>query len=409
MLYDNAQLVSLYSDAWLMWKDHTCKETVNETLAFVRKEMTHPDGGFYSSMDADSEGIEGKYYTWGTGEFKKVAGAGADLVARFYQLDGKGLWESGRNILMREVAVEGFAPRVGLQPSQFRTVLKSARTKLMKARLKRVRPALDDKVLTSWNALMMKGFIDAYRAFENQDYLKTAVKNADFLIREVMDEEGRLFHSWKNGRATINGFLEDYSFLAEALIALYEVTFEKKYLDRALLLAEYAVKHFYDGSNGFFFITSSLDPALFARKQEVSDNVIPSSNSTMARVLHMLGLVYEREDFSKISTGMVLAIKEHATRYPSSFSNWASLMLSQVYPYHTIAITGEECLEKAARIRKMFHPNLLICGSKEESDLPILQNRFIEGETMMYLCTGKECRLPTSDVEEVWKQLEKLR
>lgn len=401
MLYDNAQLVSLYTRAWQRWKDPLYQETVHETLVFVLKELTHPSGGFYSSLDADSEGVEGKYYTWGTGEFKQALEGNADLVARYYQVAGKGLWEGDRNILMRSQTAGEFATRVGLQPSQFKTLLKSARARLHKARQKKVMPALDDKVLTSWNGLMLKGFAEAYGAFGKPAYLAAAKKNAEFLISGVMEPDGRLFHNWKKGKATINGFLEDYCFLAEGLIALYQVTFEERYLEKALLLTEYAHHHFYDPGTGLFFLTSSIDPPLIARKQELYDNVIPSSNASMAGVFHLLGLAYERPGLTEISRDMTSRIALQATKHSSAFTRWASVMLDQVRPFHTIVITGPECMARADELRKLPPPGLFFCGSKDESRLPILKNRYVEGETLIYLCTGNECRMPTSSVEEI--------
>jgi uncharacterized protein len=401
MLYDNAQLVSLYAEAWHATKEPLFREVVEETLQFVLRELTSPDGGFYSSLDADSEGEEGKYYTWGAGEISLVLENQADMIRKYYHIGGKGFWESGKNILLRNQSPEEFAREQGLHPSAFKTILKPARAKMLKARSKRVRPGLDNKLLTSWNALMMKGFVDSYRVFGKQEYLDAAIKNADFLIQSMIASDGRLAHNWNPGRTSINGFLEDYCFLAEGLISLYEVTFDESYLKKALTLAEYAITHFYNRENGLFFPSSDLDPMLFARKQEVYDNVIPSSNSSMARVLFILGLALEREDFIEISTRMVLSVREQIVKYAYSFTNWASVMLNMVNPYYTLAITGPGCLEKAAAIRKHYHPSLFFCGSETGSDLPILKDRFVGGQTLLFICTGKECKLPTPSVEEV--------
>ena len=406
MLYDNAQLVSLYSQAWQLWEDPLCHDTVEETLGFIQREMTHPQGGFYSSLDADSEGVEGKYYTWGTGEFKQGLESHADLVARYFQLGDKGAWEEGRNILIRTEPAEEFAARSGLQPAQFRNILRSARTRLLKVREKRERPALDDKILTSWNGLMLKGYADAYMAFHKREYLAAAVRNAEFLVSEMMDKEGRLYHSWKNGKASVNGFLEDYCFMAEGLISLYQVTFDKKYLDHAKALANYAIEHFYDPKQGLFYMTSALDPPLIARKSEVFDNVIPSSNSVMARVLLLLGLAYEEQEYTDRAEKMMHLMREQVSKFPSAYANWANLFFTHAFPFHTLVITGEKAHERLKKLWKTYHPDVFYCGSEQEEALPVLQNRYVEGETMMYLCTGKECRLPTSSVADILGQLE---
>jgi uncharacterized protein YyaL (SSP411 family) len=406
MLYDNAQLVSLYSNSFKKWQDPLYQETVKDTLAFILQEMTHPAGGFYSSLDADSEGVEGKYYTWGAGELKQVVDSQPDLIGKYYQVGEKGQWEEGRNILLRTQRPDEFAQQVGLQPSQFKSILKSARSKLMKTRQKRVRPALDDKILTSWNGLMMKGFVEAFMAFNNKEYLDAALKNAEFLLAEVMDDDGRLFHCWKGGKASINGFLEDYSFVAEGLTALYQVTFNQLYLDKALSLAEYALGHFYDQKTGIFYVTSSLDPPLIARKTELYDNVIPSSNASMARVLYDLGLVFERADLFDASRRMLSGMRDQVFKYPSAYSYWACLLQREVTPFYTLVTMGPDAIEHAKTINRSFHPNVFICGNeREEGFLPLFENRYIEGETMLYLCTGKECRLPTPSVEEILRQL----
>jgi len=400
MLYDNAQLVSLYAGAWLASGDNLYKEVVEETLQFIRRELTSPEGAFYSSLDADSEGIEGKYYTWGTAEINQILGNQADLLRKYYNIGGKGFWEAGQNILIRTQSQEEFAKEQGLHPSAFKTILKPACAKLLKFRSKRTRPGLDNKILTSWNGLMMKGFTDSYRVFGKQEYLDAAIHNAQFMMENMMEPDGRLFHSYNQCKASINGFLEDYCFLAEGLISLYQVSFEESYLKKALALAEYTISHFYHKENGLFFVTSDLDPSLIARKQEIFDHVIPSSNSSMAKVLFVLGLAFERADLTDISTRMVKVVREQIVNNPSSFANWASVMINMIYPFYTIAVTGPEYFEKASVIRKQYHPSVFICGSESASELPLLKDRFVEGETMIYVCTGKECKLPTKSVEE---------
>ncbi len=403
MLYDNAQLISLYSKAWLAFRDNLYKETVEDTLQFIKRELTSPEGGFWSALDADSEGEEGKFYTWDATEISQLLGSQADLIKKYYHIGGKGLWEKGKNILLHTLSPEEFAKDQGLQPSAFKTILKPARGKLLKARSNRVRPGLDNKILTSWNALMMKGYVDAYRAFGREEYLECARKNAKFIIENMMEDDGKLAHSFNRGKNKINGFLEDYAMLADSLLELYSVSFEEEYLRKALLLAEYAILHFHNPENGLFFVTSDLDTPLVARKQEVYDNVIPSSNSVMAKVLHILGLVFEREDLATISDRMVEAVKEQAVKYSSSFANWNSVMVAKAWPYYTVVIAGPECREKANLLQKHYLPSVIICGSEKSSELPVFKDRFVEGETMIYVCTGQECKLPTSSVEEAVK------
>jgi uncharacterized protein YyaL (SSP411 family) len=408
MLYDNAQLISLYSEAFGFFSDNLYKEIVEDTVAFIFREMTSQDGGFYSSLDADSEGEEGKYYTWGEAEISLLLGNHSDMIKKYYHIGDKGYWENGRNILLRTLAPEEFAREQGFQPSAFKTILKPAKAKFLKARSKRVRPALDNKILTSWNGMMLKALADAYRVSGNKEYLERAMLNTRNTIARMMGEDGRLYHSYNRDTASVNGFLEDYAFLAEGLLSIYQVTFDETYLEKARLLVDYAIAHFFDHEKNLFFVTSDLDPPLIARKHEIYDNVIPSSNSVMAGVLNILGLVYEREDYLEISSKMVLNIRDQLMKYPSAFANWGSVMLSLAYPFYSVVITGQESLEKALIMQKSYHPNVFFCGSKNGSDLPIFKDRFVEGETMIFVCSGRECKLPTTSIEESEKYFSQI-
>jgi uncharacterized protein YyaL (SSP411 family) len=401
MLYDNAQQVSLYAEAWHAIREPLYREIVEETLQFVLRELTSPDGGFYSSLDADSEGVEGKYYTWGAGEINLILENQADLVRKYYHIGGKGFWEAGQNILLRTQSPEEFAREQGLQPSAFKTILKPARARLLKARSKRIRPGLDNKILTSWNALMIKGFIDSFQAWDNPLFLETAIKNANFILINAGRDDGGLNHNIPSGKKPVNGFLEDYAHLTDAFLGLYQATFDEKWLEKASQLADYTIRHFYDEVTGFFFFTSDLDPALISRKTEIYDNVIPSSNSTMAQVLFKLGLSLERNDFSGIADRMLDQVIPMFREYPPSFSNWASLLLYRIYDFQVIAVTGEDYHQKIKPLKEFYFPGKMFFASAEKSDLPYLEDRLVEGKTMLYLCTGKNCRLPSEDPAEV--------
>jgi hypothetical protein len=296
--------------------------------------------------------------------------------------------------------MEEFAREQGFQPSAFKTILKSARAKLLKARSKRIRPDLDHKILTSWNGMMIKALAEAYKVFGKKEYLEKAEFNTGFLMAEVMDEDGRLYHSLTRDKVTINGFLEDYAFLAEGLLALYEVTFNEIYIEKAKLLADYAIQHFYNQENGLFFMTSDLDPPLIARKYDIYDNVIPSSNSIIAGVLSILGLIFEEEYYREISLKMIIKMKEQFVKYPSTFANWGSIMIRMAYPFYTVVVTGDKFREQAIEMQKKYYPNAFFCGSAGESRLPVCENRFVEGKTVIYVCSGKECLMPAVSVEE---------
>lgn len=409
MLYDNAQLVSIYARAFHVFEEPLYREVAEETLEFVRREMTGPEGAFFSALDADSEGEEGKYYLWRMQEFREALGKHADLVGRFYQVGSKGLWEQGRNILLRTMTAADFAKSQGLQPSAFKAILKPAKQKLLRYRANRQRPGLDDKILVSWNALMAKAYTDAFLALGKPGYLQAAIRNTEFILASASREDGGLNHTVSSGPSPINGFLEDYALMADHLLQLYQATFEEKWLRKALELAEYAIRHFHDADSGLLCFSSALDAALVARKTEIHDNVVPSSNSVMARVLNHLGVAFDREDLVGLSRKMLEKMKPVIHRHPASFANWASLWMEQENPERVIAVCGPGFREKIETIRQFRFPGITYFGSDKASDLPYLHNRFVSGMTLIYYCTGKECKLPTEETEVVKNLLSRQR
>jgi len=255
MLYDNGQLVSLYSEAYQLTKDPLYKQIVYETIEFIQRELTSPEFGFYSSLDADSEGEEGKFYVWTRNELEEILGDDESLFSEYYNVTYNGNWEHYNNILLRKKTDKQFADKHKISVKELRQKLTSAKEAVFKVRSKRIRPGLDDKILTEWNALMLKGYVDAYRAFNDDKFLKIALKNAKFIVENMMDGS-RLDRNFKNGKSTINGYLSDYSFTIEAFIALYEATFDEAWLMKAKELMDYAIKHFYDAGSNMFYFTS---------------------------------------------------------------------------------------------------------------------------------------------------------
>ncbi len=413
MLYDNAQLVSLYSRAFRASGDPLYREVVEETLEFIGREMTSHDGAFYTALDADSEGEEGKFYTWTEPEMRAALGKDAGLIMRYFNVGGKGLWEDGRNILVREMTSQEFAKSQGLQPSAFKPILQQARKKLLKARGARTRPGLDNKILTGWNAMMAEAYANAFLAFGKPEYLQSAIDNADYLLDHASRPDGGLFHNIAASDDTINGFLEDYAHVIQMLIRLYSASFDEKYLRKALSLSDYAIQHFHDPDTGMFYYTSDLDPALVARKIELHDGVIPSSNSVMARVLRHLGIAFEREDLVSISDRMLRAVlssfkpqnstlnTKHSTLNIAFQANWASLWLESAIGEKVMAVIGPDYMEKIGALRRLNFPGIIYFGSERPSELPYLESRFVEGQTLIYYCTGKECKMPVEDPAEV--------
>jgi uncharacterized protein YyaL (SSP411 family) len=325
--------VSLYCDAYQVSKDPLYKQIVFETLAFVERELTSPEGAFYSALDADSEGEEGKYYVWTQDELQEVLKKDFDLFADYFNINDRGLWEYNNYILLRHNTDEVIAARHKMSVDELEKKISRMKQKLLPVREKRVRPGLDDKTLTSWNALMVKAYIDAYNVFDEQHFLNAAVKNITFILQKQLRHDDGLNHNYKNGKSTINGYLEDYCFTIEALIALYESTFIERYLLKANELMSYCIVHFHDAKSGMFYFTSDEDKALICRKMELSDNVIPASNSSIAKSLFKLGHHFEKEEYITMSKNMLNNMLSDIASHGSGYSNWAMLLLDFTQPF----------------------------------------------------------------------------
>ncbi|TYC10687.1 thioredoxin domain-containing protein [Bizionia gelidisalsuginis] len=403
MLYDNGQLVSLYADAYLITKDPLYKEVITETLDFVARELTTPNGAFYSSLDADSntsEGVleEGAYYVWTKRELETLLKSDYKLFAEYYNINAFGFWEHKNYVLIRSESDQDFTTNHKLSQHGLNTKKQEWKTLLLKERAKRETPRLDDKSLTSWNALMLKGYLDAYRVLGDKTYLDAALKNAYFIVNNQLKKDGSLYHSYKNDTSSINGFLEDYATTIEAFILAYEITLDKQWLYTARDLTNYAFDHFYDAASKMFFFTNNNDARLVSRSIDYRDNVIPASNSIFAKNLfklsHFLGNAY----YLKTATTMLHNVSPEITEYPSGFSNWLDLMLNYTEPYYEVAIAGKDAKEKLKELNTTYIPNKLIVGSTTACNLPLLEHRFIDGETLIYVCVNKSCKLPVSNV-----------
>ena len=405
MLYDNGQLLSLYSQAYQHYKSDDYKNVVYETVEFIKRELLDETGAFYSALDADSEGEEGKFYVWTKEELKALLGEDYPWVAEYYEVGKKGAWEHGNNILLHTKNLEELATSMNLSSEEAASKLKSVNEKLFAERAKRERPGLDDKTLTSWNALTIVGLADAYQAFQEKEFLKLALNNAQFILDNQYTEEGKLLHSYKGGISKLDGFLEDYCFTIEAWIKLYQVTLNEIWLERAKDLADICISDFYNSQQGMFYFTSSNSAKLVARKMELNDNVIPASNSSLANSLHLLGLYFDNKAYTGMSETMLNNIQPHIGNYGSGYSNWAQLYLRQVYPFYEIAVSGKDASEVTQELASVYIPNKMIIGSKKESPLPLMEGKYVEGETFIYVCINKACQMPVTQVDEALKQI----
>ncbi|WP_257666440.1 thioredoxin domain-containing protein [Parapedobacter tibetensis] len=402
MLYDNAQLVSLYAEAWQQRPTDQYKRVVAETLEWVRREMTSPEGGFYCALDADSEGVEGKFYIFHQAEIEEVLGEDAPLFIRYFSVSDEGNWEEERtNVLKVDMEADKLAQEVGFSDSEWEAYLAQGKQKLLDYRNDRVHPGLDNKLLTSWNALMLKGFVDAYRVFDDAEYLEMALGNAEFLRQHVYAEDGGLLHQPASNGKTIAGFLDDYAFCIEAYIALYEATFEEVWLEEAKRLMEYVLAHFYDKKAAVFYYASDKAEQLIARKQEIMDNVIPSSSSSIVRQLYRLGLVFDEQRYKDIASQALANVFPQLASYGSAYSNWATQLLEEVYGCYEIVLTGPDWLTMRRALDKHYLPNKMILGGTKGT-LPLLAGK-MGNETQAYVCKDKTCSMPTTGIDELMK------
>jgi uncharacterized protein YyaL (SSP411 family) len=402
MLYDNGQLISLYAEAFVSSQLPLFKQVAQESIAWVKREMTSPEGLFYSALDADSEGVEGKYYVWSADEFEVLTEGDHLLLAEYFNVTERGNWEEEEtNILLRRMTDEDFAKHKGIALEELQLKVKLAKEKLLEQRSRRVKPGLDDKCLTAWNAMMIKGLADSANVFNESEYYEMAKKAADFIITSLRTDTGGLYRNYKNGKVSISGFLDDYAFFIEALLALYAVDFNESWLQEAKKLTDIVLRDFNDIESPMLFYTSDSSEALIARKHEIMDNVIPSSNSVMAQNLQTLGLLFDEAVYLGKASAMLAAVKPQIKTYGSGYSNWAIQLLNEVHGLNEIAITGNEVESVTRTLNSIYIPNkITIAGTN--STLPLLKDKK-SIETKIYICRNKSCQLPVNTVEEAIK------
>ncbi|WP_374950905.1 thioredoxin domain-containing protein [Mucilaginibacter sp.] len=413
MLYDNAQLLSLYAEAHTWNPDPLYKTIADEIITFVSRELTSPEAGFYSALDADSEGKEGKFYIFTKAELEDILGDEADLFNIYYHVTEDGNWEEEQsNVFFRREEDAELADKLGLSVEQLTNRINAARQKVLEARGHRVRPGLDNKILASWNGLMLKGLCDAYRAFDKPTYLELALKNAAFInnnlisgakVKRVYKKESSLpVREGTDGIGEV-AFLDDYANVIDGLIALYEVTFNEDWIIQAQKLTDYALAHYYHEAAGIFYYTADNDEKLIARKSEIMDGVIPASNSVMARNLKKLGLFFDNEGYLDVSAQLLRNIVPHLAKYGTAYANWTILLLDEIFGTYEVAITGSKADEMRIGLEKNYIPNKIILGGNSGT-LPLLEGKFAD-ETQIFVCRDRTCGLPAHNITEALKQI----
>jgi uncharacterized protein len=392
MLYDNALLAGAYLHGWQALGHERYRRVCEETLDWALREMRGPEGGLYSALDADSEGEEGRFYVWTPEEMRAALGDDADAIADFYGVSEAGSFE-GRNVLHLAGGASAPAP----------AGLAAARRALYEARSERARPGLDDKRLASWNALMLAALAEAGAALGREDYLEAALSCAEFILRDLRDGEGRLLRAYKDGEGRLNAYLEDHAFLLEALLTLYEATFEQRWFEEARALADTTIARFGDPERGGFFSTSDDHEELIARRKEIGDHPIPSGNSAAALGLLRLEALTGERSYGEQADGVLRLFAKAAPRQPDAFAHLLRALDFQLSPTKEVALIGDNLAELTTVVRSSYRPHQVVAGGPEGSSAPpLLADRPpVDGKPTAYVCEHFACRAPVTAPEHL--------
>ena len=413
MLYDNGQLASLYLHGWLATGEAEYRRVTEETLDYILREMTHSGGGFFSAQDADSEGVEGKFFVWSPEEIRGALpdAETARAACAYWGLDNGANFE-GHNILFVPREPTEVARELGLSPERLADLIAQARTLLYAAREKRVHPGLDDKVLAGWNGLALAALADAGRALDRPDYIAAAVKNAEFLI-SAMVEGGRLLRSWKGGQARIKGYLEDYAMVGAGLLALYEATFDLRWLVESRRLADEALRLFWDAEQETFYDTGADQEALVVRPRNLFDNAVPAGSSVAIEWLLRLAVFSGEERYEKLAISALRPMADLMSRHPAGFGRYLGALDFHLGPVAEVALVWPAGGDAAPLLKEVFGrylPNRAVvgapAGSAAAGGLPLLAERStVDGNATAYVCRRFVCQLPVTEPQALARQL----
>jgi uncharacterized protein YyaL (SSP411 family) len=408
MLYDNALLIELLSDTHKIEPRKEYADAIIFSLEYIKREMTSPEGGFYAAQDADSEGVEGKFYVWDKSEIDDLLGEEASkLFCDLYDISEAGNWEH-KNILNRKTSFVVKAEELGLDINVLTERLAKSRKILFTERIKRIPPGLDDKILLDWNALMCSAYASAFSALQVSDYRDIAIRNLDFLLgRFSVDGGSAKYHTYKDGQAQYPAFLNDYAFLIKACLDVYQITFNNRYLEEARRLNDFVFECFFDPQINLYYFTAANQGDIVTRKKEIYDSATPSGNAVMVSNLLRLGTMIDSPKLTEIADQMLLKLKGAILNYPGSFAQWGLSILKRAFPGVEIAILGEEALEKAQKIQNHYLPNTVIMASqKADEQYELLKGRFDPTQTLLYLCRNYSCQRPVNHAEEILEMLQ---
>ncbi|MGI8734377.1 MAG: thioredoxin domain-containing protein [Pyrinomonadaceae bacterium] len=415
MLYDNALLSRLYIHLYQVTRDDEARRVAEGVLDYVVREMTSRDGGFYSTQDADSEGVEGKFFVWSLAEIEEALGEyDARLFSTYYNISSGGNFE-GKNILNVTRGVAEVAKETNVTPDELEEALERSRRKLFAIREQRVKPARDEKILTSWNGMMMASFAEAGAVLDRQDYLNVARNNARFVLARLR-RSGLLLRTYKDGIAKLNGYLEDYAFLSDGLLSLYETTGELEWLEECLSVTSTMIEEFWDDQDGGFFFTGKSHETLIVRSKDYFDNATPSGNSVAADVLLRLAVLTDNETYRRLATTVLRLVADSVKRYPSGFGRALCAFDFHLSTPKEIAIVGDPAAAATKELQRevwsRYLPNKVVAhsGASETraSDLvPLLRDRStLAGLPTAYVCEHYSCKEPVTAAAKLAAQLD---
>ena len=413
MLYDNALLARLYLHAYQITGNPLYRRIVEETLEYVMREMTSPEGGFYSAQDADSEGVEGKFFVWLPQEITDALGEeDGEIICRYYGVTPHGNFE-GRNILRVAMDAANLAREEELDAAEFGELLSRSKSKLLETRNKRIAPGLDDKILTSWNGLMLAAFAEAASVLGRKDYAEVAERSAEFLLANLL-RDGRLLRTYKDGDAKLNGYLEDYAFLIDGLLALHEVSFDRGHLQMAVQLGNSMVELFWDAATGQFFDTGHDHEQLVVRPKDLTDNAIPCGSSMAVDALLRLAVITGDGDTERRASMALRSVRQLMITFPTAAGHWLGALdfyLSRPKEIVIVGGRGEPATDALlAEVHRHYIPNRVLLGTDTGDDategLPLLaERRMIDGLATAYVCENYVCQLPVTDAQALARQL----
>jgi uncharacterized protein YyaL (SSP411 family) len=409
MLYDNALLIGVLSEAYQLTKKQLYAETIKQTMQFIEREMLSNENGFYAALDADSEGVEGKFYTWSKQEVDEILQKNAELFCEFYGVVENGNWSEGTpteehtNILWIQEPLQEFAERKNIDILSFKNILQQCNEKLFNERSKRIRPQLDDKILLGWNALMNIAYCKAYAALGIEKYKNLAIANIEFLEIKLQTESG-WHHTYKNNQSKIPAFLDDYAYLINAYIHLQEISGNSDYLIKAKQLTEFVIDNFSEEESGYFFYTNQSQTDVIVRKKEVYDGATPSGNAVMALNLHYLSIIFNEAEWLNRSIKIVSSLNSAITRYPTSFGVWACVFQLHINSFMELVVVGKEAYHSLLPVLQEYIPNKILQSTQTKQEkFPLLKGKFNEENLVYYVCKNYICLKPVNQITDFLK------